>query len=288
MKKPNYELANHEAVYDFYSNYRPIKTLTKNAYRLLNKVMRPTVSYGELYREELDYLARRDTPLILALNHQSDRNDQWTSAAVAYNMLPQKVGDIGILVKSTFYTGELLDEMKVSRGKIIRPIAQRALTNFVNTMGSVPVYRPGDQSSEQHDMSMSATDELFDVLAERMHHGMPTAIYPEGTADTTDPTRINPIKGGIAHLALRSIDYNDTKPTVIVPIGISYPAYKHKVNRKGNESVQPAILKDAHAHVGEFYYVEPGSTVNEVRAETARVLQGAVTTAFETQNPTYS
>lgn len=287
MKKPNYELSNYEAVYDFYSEYRPLRTFTKNAYRLLDKLTKPSVSYGELYHEELDYLADRNTPVILAINHQSDRSDQWTSAAVGYNMLPQKVGDISILVKSTFYTGELLDEMKISRSKVVRPMSQRALTNFVNNMGSIPVYRPGDQSDEQHTLAMNAANYVFDMLADRMQLGMPTAIYPEGTADTTDPTHINPIKAGIAHLALRSLDKYNNEPTVIVPIGVSYPAYKSKVNRKGNPSVQPTVLKNAHAHVGEFYYVEPGSTVDDIRGETARVLQAAVTRAFDIQNPTY-
>lgn len=285
MKKPSYELQNYQEIYDFYSEYQPVRKFTRGAYKTLNRIMKPTVTYDYMNRDELDYLSDTNAPIILALNHQSDRHDQWVSAAVGSQILPRKVGDISILVKSTFYTGELLDEMKVSRSKLVRPLAQRGLTNFVNNMGSIPLYRPGDQSDEQLELSRAANEYAFDMLAERMQRGRPVGIYPEGTADTSDPTRINPIKAGIAHLAMRSL-VSGKEPAIIVPIGVSYPEYIRRVNRKGNESVQPRVLKGAHAHIGEILHLDRDATLDEIRYDIGVVLQRSVDTAFEIQQPT--
>lgn len=286
MKLPDYHIENHAEVYDFYRDYEPRRLLTRNAYRLLERIMQPSVTYDDATREVLPELIASDTPMIIALNHMSDRHDQWTSAAVASNVLPAKIGDVRVLAKSTFYTGELLDEMKVPRHKLIRPLAQRAVTGFVNTMGTMPIYRPGDQSSEQRKLSMAAASSAWDSLGELMESGHPVAIYAEGTADTTNPRQNLAIKAGIGHLALQTLQ-EGRLPGVIVPIGISYPEYTERINRKGNAAMQPSKLKRAQAHVGALYQLQPGDSVRSVQLATTRVLQGATDWAFWHQQPIY-
>ncbi len=286
MKPPAYTIENHAAVYDFYRDYTPHKTFTRNAYRLLHRIMQPRITYDECSRQELPELLQRNTPMIITLNHLSDRHDQWTSAAVASDVLPEKVGDIRVLAKSTFYTGELLDEMKVPRHKLVRSLAQRALTGFVNNMGTMPVYRPTDQSSEQRRLSIEAANSTWDTLGELLETGHPVAIYGEGTADTQDPRYNLPIKAGIGHLAIQTLQ-EGRPPGVIIPIGVSYPEYTERTNRKGKTAIQPSKLTHAHAHVGEIYHLQPDDTVRTIQKQTARVLQDATSVAFMLQQPRY-
>lgn len=286
LRTPDYHIENHAEVYDFYRDYEPHEAFARHAYKLLKRIMQPNISYDNTVREQLAEMAANNTPTIITLNHLSDRHDQWTSAAIASRVFPEKVGDIRVLAKSTFYTGELLDEMNVPQHRIIRPIAQRAVTTFVNNMGTVPIYRPNDQSSEQRKLSLAAADSAWSSLGNLLESGHPVAIYAEGTADTVSPQKNLAIKAGIGHLALQTLR-EGRQPGVIVPIGVSYPEYTQRINRKGTLAVQPTKLKRAHAHVGTPYHIQSEDTVRSVQATTARILQSATTRAFASRQPVY-
>lgn len=284
MKTPDYSIANSAEVYKYHSMYEPHRRFTRSMYRLLNRIMQPTVSYNPETQKRLPIIVEKGHPLILAPNHTSDRHDQWTAAAVAHQLDKdfnfQLVGDIRVLAKSTFYTGELRREMGIPA------LAQSALTSFVNNMGTMPVYRPNDLSSETRKQSVEAVNQLWDTSSNLMISGHPIGIFPEGTADTLDPSHNLPIKAGLGKLACITTQKISPETSVhILPIGISYPEFTRRTNRKGNEAVIPSVLRGSHVHIGEIYDVTPDDSVNTVNREVARILQDATTQAFAEQRP---
>lgn len=216
-----------------------------------------------------------------------------------------------VLGKSAFYTGELVsefgipprfeprdDDARIERYvrekldalsvRVTPKLAQFIMTKFVNNMGTLPVYRPGDIPPGEGDtrrLPLAAADRLWETCILQLTRGHPVGIFPEGTADTDNPRKLLPVKAGIGQLATRLLRETDGAPGYILALGMTYPEYQEKINRKGNLAVQPRKLRGGHLHLGEMYKVQDTDSVRDVQAAVASRLQTAVTQSFEEGSP---
>ena len=315
MKLPDYHISNFEEAYEFHDTYEPSRVFAKFTYGTIRTLMRPTLSVEEKTDSSLSEILEEGKPLIIAPNHTSDRHDQWLAAAAAseigrhYNT--PIAGKVRVLGKSAFYTGELVSEFGVPPRfeshednnwieryvrerldtlsvRITPKIAQYLMTKFVNNMGTMPVYRPGDIQPGEGDtrrLPLAAADRLWETCIQQLTQGHPVGIFPEGTADTEDPRKTLPVKAGIGQLAARLVRQT-SEPGYILTLGMSYPEYQEKINRKGNLAVQPRKLRGGHIHLGEIYEVQPTDSPRDIQAAVAARLQTAVTRSFEEGDPT--
>lgn len=276
MTRPRYDLMSDPVyareVYDYHLNYRPVRFLARQAYRGLYVGMQPEITYSPDTADMLAQLIHEDAPLLLTLNHLSDLHDQWTAAAIAHRIMPQKVGDIRVIAKDGFYNQKLLQKQKVP--KPFRPIVQPVMTIAVNHLGTVPAAR----SKDHPDTRLRDTSTiLFDTATTFTQTGRPVALYPEGTHNYAHPETNLPLQRGIGEIAIRSLLPGNT-PASIVPIGVSYGRDYRDI---GGGLSKPNHVRHAAVHIGHIATVEQGMTVDDIVALTAHNLQAATDSAFD-------
>ncbi|QCQ92309.1 lysophospholipid acyltransferase family protein [Rhodococcus sp. SGAir0479] len=234
MTRPDVTLENYDDVYRFYLDHQQNRLLARAAYAALSARFRPRVRYADGARDRLRELLSSDTRLIVVANHLSDR-DQYTLAATAWRTpLRRAVGRTRVLAK---------DELFVDPG----------LRRKIDMMGSIPVFR-----SKNHGLRAvaDAGRRMMDVSAQRLHRGDVLAIFPEGTCNEGDPTRVQRINTGVGHIAVKARKLG-TAPALLA-IGISY----------GPD-------RSADVHVAAPVLELPGTPMDVTRLVTAE-LQGAV------------
>lgn len=102
-----------------------------------------------------------------------------------------------------------------SRADIFRKPMIAAILHFLRM---VPMARRNRDTEEEVARNRETMQEIDRVLA----HGMPFAIYSEGTHRTKHS--LLPIRRGIAHIAFTSAIQ---RPTIIVPVGLDYSDWFH-------------------------------------------------------------
>ncbi|MFZ2178871.1 MAG: lysophospholipid acyltransferase family protein [Rhodococcus sp. (in: high G+C Gram-positive bacteria)] len=198
MNKPDVTLDNCEAVYEFYRDHQQNRLLAKLAYATLGARYRPRVRYQDGARARLTELLQSGRVLLIAANHVT-HSDQYTLAATAWKSpLRRVIGRTRVLAKDELFTDP-------------------ALRDKVDMMGSIPVFR-----SKNHGLRAVADAGrlMMDVSAERLCRGDNLAIFPEGTCNEGDPTRLQTVNSGIGHIAKRAADRGVTP--ALLSIGISY------------------------------------------------------------------
>ena len=192
-------LDNAREVYAFYGTHRQPVMRARAAYGYLAAKYRPVIGYDDGARGQLVDFRRRDVRFVVCANHLSDK-DQFILAATAFRTpLRRLIGRIRVLAKD-----ELFDDTK-----------QRAQ---IDVMGGIPVFRPKDH---QMRAAVAAGRQMIDVCVERAtRYGDSIAVFPEGTCNVTDPSRLLPIASGIGHIA-NGIAKN--VEVALLPIGIAYP-----------------------------------------------------------------
>ena len=273
MKRPTYEIEQFKENYDYHRDFQPNRTFTRNAYRLIHRVMQPEVVYEPGSQEALAELCDERAPQIYALNHLSNLHDQWTAAAIAHEIAPTMVGDIRVLAKDGFYNGELLTQLGVDAR--YRRVLQPLMTRFVNQMGTIPVSRTKNHIDNRA-LSMKSNQYMMDMLGELLEEGHPIAAYFESTHNYAHPEKNLPLKSGIGHLAKRTLEPGKT-PASIVPIGVSYGREYKPV---GEGLAKPSRIRRAQVYVGKIATVEHGMSVNDITQLAATNLQEATTHAF--------
>lgn len=236
MTRPDVTLENYEDVYRFYLDHQQNRLLARAAYAALSARFRPRVRYADGARGRLQELLASGTRLIVVANHLSDR-DQYTLAATAWQTpLRRAVGRTRVLAKDELFT-------------------EPGLRRKVDMMGSIPVFR-----SQNHGLRAvaDAGRRMMDVSAQRLHRGDVLAIFPEGTCNDGDPTRIQRINTGIGHIAVKARKLGAAP--AILAIGISY----------GRTST-----RSANVHVAEPVPDLPATPMDITRL-VADQLQGAV------------
>ncbi|WP_430333885.1 lysophospholipid acyltransferase family protein [Rhodococcus sp. ACT016] len=198
MTRPEVTLDNYEDVYRFYRDHQQNRVLAKAAYATLSARFRPQVRYADGARERLRGLLASGTPLIVVANHLTER-DQYTLAATAWQTpLRRAIGRTRVLAKDELF-------------------AEPGLRRRVDLMGSIPVFR-----SKNHGLRAvaDAGRRMMEISAERLARGDVLAIFPEGTCNEGDPTRLQQINSGVGHIAVKAGKLG--APPALVSIGISY------------------------------------------------------------------
>ncbi|GAA4482573.1 hypothetical protein GCM10023094_32760 [Rhodococcus olei] len=198
MDKPDVTLENSDAVYDFYLRHQQNRLLAKAAYATLAAKFRPRVRYADGARESIRELLRTNTSVVLSVNHLSE-SDPYTVAAAAWRSpLRELIGRTRVLAKDELFS-------------------ERKLRDRIDLMGSIPVFR-----GKNHGMRAvnAAGQRMMDVCAERMRRGDSLAIFPEGTCNEGDPTRLQSVGSGVGHITNRAVGLGVAP--VLLHMGISY------------------------------------------------------------------
>jgi len=198
MDRPAVVLENEEAVYDFYLRHQQNRQVARVAYAALAQRFKPRVSYPDGAREDLRRLIYDDTRIIIAVNHLSE-TDPYTVAATAWaSPLRAVIGRTRVLAKD-----ELFQEPK-----------QRMR---IDMMGGIPVFR-----GKNHGMRAvnAAGKAMMDVSAQRLQRGDDLAVFPEGTCNLEDPTKVQHVGSGLGHIVARARE-RGVEP-VLVCVGLSY------------------------------------------------------------------
>ncbi|MDH6286734.1 lysophospholipid acyltransferase family protein [Rhodococcus sp. NM-2] len=247
MDKPEVTLENYEAVYAYYRDHQQNRMLAKLAYASLYAKYRPRVVYADDAKAQLAGLVKSGRVLIVAANHIT-HSDQYTLAATAWNTpLRRAIGRTRVLAK---------DELFVDPD----------LHKKVDMMGGIPVFRSKNYGLRA---VADAGRLMMDVSAERLCRGDNLAIFPEGTCNEGDPTRLQHINSGIGHIAKRAAD-RGVSP-VLLSIGLSYGPDAH--------GPDPENVKSASVFVGEPLFdlpAKPMDIAHVVQKELQIAVDGAV------------
>ena len=239
MERPEVALDNCAAVYDFYRRHRQRRLQARGAYALLARRYRPRIDYAPGAREGLRELLSQRRPLLIAINHLSER-DPYTVAAAAWRSgLRPVIGRARVLAKDELFSD---------------PDQRRK----VEMMGGIPVFRGKDHGLRAVN---AAGQQMIDVCAERMARGDSVAVFPEGTCNTVDPTRVQAVGSGIGHIAFRAMKLG-ARPA-LVGLGLSYGPRPDPTAEATREEVTSA----------SFYLDVPVPELPARPAEIARVVR---------------
>ncbi len=241
MRAPEVILDDFEAVYRYYLDHQQNRLQAKAAYAILARRFAPRISYAPGAERTLRQLIKDDRRLIVAANHLST-NDPYTLAGAGWrSALRPVIGRCRVLAKD-----ELFEDPK--------------LRKKIDMMGGIPVFRGKDHGLRAVN---AAGQRMMDLCAERLRRGDEIVVFPEGTCNETDPTRVQAVGSGIGHIAHRAVKLG-VQPAFVF-MGLSYGP---------GESVKSAS-----------YYIDvpatdfpdkPGAIAKFVRERMQDALDGAV------------
>ncbi|MFF2555101.1 lysophospholipid acyltransferase family protein [Nocardia sp. NPDC058058] len=250
MEPPEVTLENFDAVYDYYRDHRQNLLKAKAAYWLLGRRFRPRVNYAPGARKALRDFVSDGRPLLISINHLSENDPYTVSAAAWRSPLRPVIGHTRVLAKHEVF-------------------ANPKLRNTLDMMGGLPVFRSKDHGTDPVD---AASERLIDTCAVVMARGDSIALFPEGTCNTVDHTRVLELGGGIGHIVRRARELG--ADPVLVSLGLSY----------GPRPDPAAELSKADVRSASFYFgmplaelpSQPADITRTARAELQAALDGAV------------
>ncbi|GAB3212112.1 lysophospholipid acyltransferase family protein [Nocardia tengchongensis] len=247
MERPEVILENAETVYDFYRDHQQNLLKAKAAYWLLGRRYRPRVAYADGAREKLRELISQRRPLLIAVNHLSQLDPYTVAAAAWRSALRPVIGHARVLAKD-----ELFIEPK--------------LRERIDMMGGIPVFRGKDHGVRAVN---AAGQRMIDICAERMARGDGVAVFPEGTCNDVDPTRVQTIGSGIGHIAFRAKKLGANP--ALVSLGLSY-------GPRPDPAVEPTKEE---AYSASFYFGMPVGELPAKPAEITRVVRDELQDALD-------
>lgn len=262
MIQPKVRIENYEAVYDWYRQYRQPEQTAKLAYGALHNYYRPDVHISEEVRDIQSDLRRRNTPQILVPNHITNNRDQYLASATLHELAPHTVGHTRVLAKDELFHWPKLPVIRM--------------------MGGIPTFRSKDHIkgtedemdpesleqllAQQRELVNNANEYMIHSTSRIVANGEGLGVFIEGTHNKVNPTVLQKIRPGFAHIAMRSVLYG-TDP-VITPIGMSY-----------GQTIETLNPKQATIVVMPSVPVSKKDTVEGLMNTTRASLQTAVTLA---------
>lgn len=247
MQPPEVVLENADAVYDYYRDHRQNRLQAWAAYALLGRRFHPRIHYAGQAEQKVRELLRSGRPTIFAINHLS-RLDPYTVAAAAWRSpLRRIIGRVRVLAK---------DELFVD------PAQRRK----VDMMGGIPVFRGKDHGIRAVN---AAGQQMMDICAQRLARGDHLAIFPEGTCNEVDPSRVQAVGSGIGHIAFRAMKLG-AQPA-LVSLALSYGPRPPSAGEPGKEEVKSA----------SFYFGMPVTELPAKPAEIARLVRADLQQAVD-------
>ncbi len=207
MRKPEVTLRNHEAVYDYYAQYKQPIAGAYIGHKVMSLMFRPNVEYASGAEEAIEDILHEDGRLVVAVNHLSD-NDQYvvSSMALREKAFRPMVGNTFIQSKEILFHHP---------NKLLRPVLRRG----VDAMGAIPAFRKKDVNTEDTDLRRQATNRMLQTSIQKLNNGQHMAIFPEGTRNQEQPDVVQELKPGICAV-LGGVASN--LMVGIVPIGFTY------------------------------------------------------------------
>lgn len=178
IAQPKVTVQNAEQVYAYYKQ-RPInKRVQQTATNILKLLHRPQVTYDEGVKEQIQELRNQDTRFIITSNHVSGYDQNVLAAALGKGSdLHFAAGNVFTLAKAPLFRNSKLR-------RIIEPL------------GGVPVLRPKDREGKNLDSDTSKWlgGLLVDTCVSRINSGQNMAVFPEGTINKDDKSKLLPIR----------------------------------------------------------------------------------------------
>lgn len=248
MKRPPIELNSEQQVRQLYNHYlqsAPSRIGSQLAWRAFDGLYRPWVEFSVGAEEELDTLRQQNVAQIFAFNHLTNVHDQFVSGAALLKIDPELAGWTRVLTKDP----------------VIRGLNK--LGGTADKLGGIPVFRKKD--NDDSNLLSVANEALFDTVAWMLRDKENLAIYPEGTHNKNDPSKLGTVRTGIGEIATRTVALDAA--VAITPIGMAYGT--------------GALTNPRHATVvvGNPFLVQPHDTVETVTESTRQNLQKVVTVA---------
>ncbi|MBL1077242.1 1-acyl-sn-glycerol-3-phosphate acyltransferase [Nocardia sp. 2] len=250
MEPPEVTLENSDAVYDYYRDHRQNLVKAKLAYWLLGRRFQPRVGYAVGARKELRDFISAGRPLVISINHLSEKDPYTVSAAAWRSPLRPVIGHTRVLAKHEVF-------------------ADAKMRGTLDMMGGMPVFRSKDHESYSVN---AASERLIDTCAMVLTRGDSIALFPEGTCNYVDHTRVLELGGGIGHFVCRARERG--ADPVLVSLGLSY----------GPRPDPAAELSKADVRSASFYFGRPvgelpalpADITDLAREELQAALDGAV------------
>jgi hypothetical protein len=150
-----------------------------------------------------------------------------------------------LLIAHTPRLLKFLAKVRPARGAAGADAGQDTLWNmmFVGTMvrssGAIPVYRPRDHGVRAQEFNV----EMFRAAFAALHKGDCLAIAPEGVSRFA-PGMAQPMKTGVARIALQAVDSKRDCRVHLLPVGLTYT---HREKFRSDVCLQygPCIVVDA-------------------------------------------
>ncbi|MFE6923699.1 lysophospholipid acyltransferase family protein [Nocardia sp. NPDC057663] len=250
MHSPEVLLENSDAVYDYYLRHQQNRWKALGGYAILARRFRPRVAFVDGAKQQLKALIRSGRPVVYAINHLSN-SDPYTVAATAwYSPLRSKIGRVRVLAKDELF---------------IDPDQRRK----VDMMGGIPVFRGRDHGIRAVN---AAGQRMMDICAQRLAAGDHLAVFPEGTCNHVDPTKVQPVGSGIGHIAFRAAKLN--APPALVALAMSYgPQPDPTVEPTAEEAVSARfVFREPVLELPQ----RPGDIARLVKEELQLAVDGAV------------
>ena len=207
MPRPKIELSNYSKVYDFYREHKQGPATSRVLYGALGLVFRPRVGYDEGARDRLTTLLGSGRTVVLAANHTKG-TDPCVVAA-----LPAREQVLKPLVGNAF----IPSKPSIFKNRIVR--------RLVDGLGAVPIWREEDvDTGTDRSQSSSATKKFLATCIAKLDSGEHMGIFPEGTRNKVDPSRVQELKGGVGLMICR---VTKVEQPAIVPIGVHYEEGLH-------------------------------------------------------------
>lgn len=207
MPRPKIELSNYSEVYDFYRDHKQGPKTSRVLYGALGLAFRPRVGYAEGARDGLASMLDSGRTVVLAANHTKG-TDPCVIAA-----LPAREEVLKTLVGNAF----IPSKPSIFKNGIVR--------RLVDGLGAVPIWRDEDvDTTTDRSQSGSATKKFLATCIAKLDGGEHMGIFPEGTRNKVDPSRVQELKGGVGLMICR---VTKVEQPAIVPIGVHYEEGLH-------------------------------------------------------------
>lgn len=247
MEPPEVSLENTDAVYDYYRDHRQNLVKAKAAYWLLGRRFQPRVRYADGARKALRDFISEGRPLIISINHLSEKDPYTVSAAAWRSPLRPVIGHTRVLAKHEVF-------------------ADRKMRGTLDMMGGLPVFRSKDHECASVN---AASERLIDTCAVVLARGDSIALFPEGTCNYVDHTQVLELGGGIGHIACRARTLG--ADPVLVSLGLSY----------GPRPDPAAELSKADVGSASFYFEMPIGELPSQPADITRLAHTKLQAALD-------
>lgn len=214
MSRPEVTLENYEELYSYYGQHEPSELALKGLHLATRAIYMPETHYAAGAEATITSLLENDHRLIMTCNH-INMLDQLPVAAMMREeeAFRPVVGHTSILAKQPYFRN---------------PLARR----LMDTMGAIPVFRAQDTEGSSNKDRLAAANAMIGAAVERIEAGGHLFLFPEGTRNRDDRTKLGKIQSGVGRIATRSAE---VASVAIVPMAIWY-------GNGSRHSLQPTIF----------------------------------------------